>query len=149
MEVLIIRHGDAVDSAPELGDGGRWLTGRGRKVTRQVADWLAERDEHRAVEIWPSPLVRAVQTAEIVASAARLTDEVAVVAALSTVGDPRAVRRALEHHKGHGPLARVGHEPSLSALARELLGEVGWPGFKKSGVLAVSWKGHGHATFRF
>jgi len=149
MELLIIRHGDAVEDAPGLGDGGRWLTGKGRKTTRHVGKWLAHSPAHRPVEIWTSPLVRAVQTAEIIAEASELTDSVSVLSALATHGDPNAVLRAVAQHRGHGPLALVGHEPSLSHIAVQLLGEVGWPGFKKSGVLGVSWTGEGHATFRF
>ena len=34
-------------------------------------------------------------------------------------------------------------------VATALLGDVGWPGLKKSGVLGVSWKGRGLGTFRF
>lgn len=149
MELLIIRHGDAVEDAPGLGDAGRWLTGKGRKTTRHVGRWLAESPSHRPVEIWTSPLVRAVQTAEIIAEAAGLGDSVSALAALATNGDPGAVLRAVAHHRGHGPLALVGHEPSLSHIAVQLLGDVGWPGFKKSAVLGVSWTGEGHATFRF
>jgi phosphohistidine phosphatase len=150
MEILLIRHGDAIDEAPGLGDGGRWLTGRGRRITREVGTWLAEHPKHRPVEIWTSPLVRAVQTAEIVAASAELTDEVSVEAALSTSGNPREVLRLLAQHHGHGPLALVGHEPSLSMVAVHLLGgAVRWPGFKKSGVLGVKWSGHGEAEFRF
>ena len=36
MDILIIRHGEAVDEAPGLGDAGRWLTGKKRKMTRKV-----------------------------------------------------------------------------------------------------------------
>ncbi len=151
MELLLVRHGDAVEDAPGLGDNGRWLTGKGRTVTREVGDWLAEHGKRRPVEIWTSPLVRAVQTAEILASSAKLEDEVSVLAALSTHGDPYAVLRAVAARKSskHGPLALVGHEPNLSMMAVKLLGDVGWPGFKKSGVLAVSWTGDEHAEFRF
>lgn len=149
MDILIIRHGDAVDDAPGLGDAGRWLTGKGRKITRGVADWLAGKDRRRPVEIWTSPLVRAVQTAEIVAASAELTDEVSVHAELATTGHPHDVHRRLAQYAGHGPIALVGHEPSLSALAVALLGDVAWPGFKKSGVLGLKWSGSGLATFQF
>ena len=65
MEILLIRHGHAVDEAPGLDDGGRWLSGKGRKVTRRVARWLSEKKKRRPVALWTSPLVRAVQTAEL------------------------------------------------------------------------------------
>ena len=149
MEILVIRHGDAVEQAPGLGDPGRWLTGEGRKRTRQVANWLTEHDERRPVEVWTSPIVRAVQTAEIVADAAGLTDEVSVHAALSTAGNATDTLHLLARYQGHGPLALVGHEPTLSSLAVSLLGKVHWPGFAKSSVLGVTWNGHGTARFRF
>src|SRR5689334_12282667 len=100
MEILIIRHGEAVDDAPGLGDAGRWLTGKGRKVTRHVADFLAAKDDLRPVEIWSSPLVRAVQTAEIIASAAGITDELTIVRDLATSGDPKQLLKLLGHYPG-------------------------------------------------
>jgi phosphohistidine phosphatase len=101
------------------------------------------------VEIWTSPLVRAVQTAEIVAGELELTDGVSVRPELSPAHDPRDVVQALAAAKPGGPLALVGHEPGLSMLASALLGDTAFPGLKKSAVLGVGWKGHGTATFRF
>lgn len=149
MEILIVRHGDAVEDAPKLGDAGRWLTGKGRTLTRKVASWLVAREETRPIEIWTSPLVRAVQTAEILAEAAGLTDEVSVLRDLAIGGTVHEVIRALERYEAEGPLALVGHEPSLSDLATALLGARSWPGFKKSGVAALHWSGHGRAKLHF
>ncbi|WP_437619457.1 phosphohistidine phosphatase SixA [Sorangium sp. So ce1151] len=149
MEILIIRHGQAVDDAPDLGDAGRWLTGKGRKVTRRVAKWLAKQKDRCPAAIWTSPLVRSVQTAEIIAEAAELTDEVSVVAELSPSRDTAEILRLLAQHQGAQPLALVGHEPSLSTLVTSLLGDVGWTGLKKSGVVAVSWDGRGPGVLRF
>jgi phosphohistidine phosphatase len=149
MEILIIRHGQAVDDAPDVGDAGRWLTGKGRKVTRRVAKWLAKQKGWRPATIWTSPLVRAVQTAEIIAGAAMLTDDVSVVAELSPARDTATLLRLLSQHQGAQPLTLVGHEPSLSTLVTSLLGDIGWTGLKKSGVVAVSWDGRTSATLRF
>jgi phosphohistidine phosphatase len=149
MEILIIRHGQAVDDAPGLGDSGRWLTGKGRKVTRRVARWLAKQKHRRPATIWTSPLVRSVQTAEIIAEAAGLTEGVSVVAELSPTRDTAELLRLLSLHQGGQPLALVGHEPSLSTLVTSLLGDVGWTGLKKSGVVAVSWDGRGPGSLRF
>src|SRR6185369_5592945 len=88
MEILLIRHGQAVEAAVGVGDAGRWLTARGRKATRKLARWLAKRGKRRPATIWTSPLVRAVQTAEIVAAAAGVTGEVEAVAELGPGRDP-------------------------------------------------------------
>jgi phosphohistidine phosphatase len=154
MELLLIRHGEAVEAAPGLGDPGRWLTGKGRRVTRRVADWLAKRSVRRPAALWTSNLVRAVQTAEIVAGAAGIEDDLIVVPELAPGGDIHGLVRNLASYTGPGPLGLVGHEPGLSLLARQLLGPVDWPGLKKSGVAALSFKpaaegGRHEAAFHF
>lgn len=150
MELLLVRHGHAIDDARGLGDGARWLSGKGRTVTRRVARWLARDPDRRPAAIWSSPLVRAVQTAEILAEAAGVTEDVTIVGELAPGGAVEAVLARAAHYDGAGPLALVGHEPQLSAVAVALLGEgVAWPGFKKSGVLAVAWRAGERATLRF
>jgi len=149
MEILIVRHGSAVEEAPGLGDAGRWLTGKGRKATRKVGKWLTDQPDRVPTEIWTSPLVRAVQTAEILAEKVALTDNVLVAGELSPARDPGDLLKRFGAHSGAGQIAVVGHEPGLSRVAMALLGDIPWPGFKKSGVLGVSWKGRGLATFRF
>jgi phosphohistidine phosphatase len=146
MIILLLRHGHAISEAPGLGDAERGLSGKGRKVTRKAAKWLSRREKNlRPVEIWTSPLVRAVQTAEIAAEALELLDEVWVHPELSPGGSPDTLMRKLSEHTDAGPLMLVGHEPDLSTLAALLLGEQSYPGLKKSGVLAVEWEGHGPA----
>lgn len=144
MMILIFRHGHAIDETPGLGDAGRALSGKGRKATRKVARWIARRGSKlRPAEIWTSPLVRAVQTAEIAAEALGLEGEVAVQAELAKGGSPDDLMRKLAEHRGTGPLMLVGHEPDLSVIAALLLGERSYPGLKKSGLLAIEWEGHG------
>lgn len=139
MEILLIRHGQAVEEAPGLGDAGRWLTAKGRKLTRKVSRWLAKGRRRRPVAVWTSPLVRAVQTAEIVAAKASIEGEVVAVAQLSPGHDPGDLLKLLAEAGVDGPLALVGHEPSLSLIATALLGDTGFGGFKKSGVMGLTW----------
>jgi phosphohistidine phosphatase len=137
LTVLLMRHGDAVDEEPHLGDRGRWLTAKGRARTRHVAEQLAARGP-RPTMIWTSPLVRAVQTADIVAHALAYEDEVCARAELVVDGHPRAMAHALRSYHGpHATLLLVGHEPSLTALANALLGGARWAGFRKSELLAL------------
>ncbi len=139
MELLLIRHGEAVEAAPGLGDTGRWLTAKGRRQTRKVASWLGKKSARRPVVLWTSPLVRAVQTAEIVAERLGLEDDVVAIRELAQGADSAELYRLVTSHRGPGPLGLVGHEPGLSALARLLLGShVPWPGIKKSGVAAIA-----------
>lgn len=145
MKILLMRHGEAVDHAPGMGDGERWLTAKGRRVTREVAEALVAHTAPAAV--LTSPLVRAVQTAEILVGAARLEDSVAVVREIAT-GDVETLQSLLRAYRGDGPLAVVGHEPTLSTLAMSLLNERSWPGFDKSAVCCLTLKrGEAHARF--
>src|SRR6516164_2200409 len=129
MEILLIRHGQAVDEAPGLGDGGRWLTAKGRKLSRKVARWVAKSDRRRPLFICSSPLVRAVQTAEIFAGEAGFKGEVRMLAQLAPGHDPGDLLRLLITEPFEGPVALVGHEPSLSLIANALLGDTGFGGF--------------------
>jgi phosphohistidine phosphatase len=140
MEILLIRHGHAVDEAPGVGDAGRWLSEKGRKVTHKVARWLAKSDKRRPVAIWTSPLVRAVQTAEILAAEADYKGEVRACAQLGTGHDPGDLLQILGSESCPGPLALVGHEPSLSRIVAALLGDIGFAGFKKSAVVGLTWQ---------
>jgi phosphohistidine phosphatase len=148
MELILIRHGEAVGEAPGLGDAGRFLTEKGRKVTRRVARWLAKKAKRCPAVIWTSPLVRAVQTGEILAEVAGVRAGVQVVAELSPGRDPNDLVALLRAEGKRGPLAVVGHEPSLSLLAGVLLGGATLPGFKKSGVVAIELEDDG-ARFGF
>jgi len=139
MEILLIRHGHAVEEAPGLGDSARWLSEKGRKLTRKVARWLAKNGKRRPAAIWTSPLVRAVQTAEILAAEAGLKGEVPSCAQLGPGHDPGDLLKLLASATVDGPLALVGHEPALSLIATALLGDIGFAGFKKSGVLGLTW----------
>ena len=148
MNILLIRHGQAVDDAPGLDDGGRWLTAKGRKITRKVARWLAKSDKRRPTVIWSSPLVRSVQTAEIIAAGVDYRGEVRAIPELSPGRDPGDLMRRFASEPVLGVLAVVGHEPSLSLIAGALLGDVGLTGFRKSGVLGLVWEA-GEGTPRF
>lgn len=140
MEIILIRHGQAVEAAPGLGDAGRWLTAKGRRITRKVGKWLDRRKSRRPVEIWTSSLVRAIQSAEIIAQEVGLDGEIIPRAELLPGADPNSLLRLVTSHEGSGPIALVGHEPGLSVFARHLLGSnVPVPGLKKSGAYSIRY----------
>lgn len=146
MNLLLMRHGEAVDDSDGQGDGARWLTARGRRVTREVAAHVAR--HHPPSAVITSPLVRATQTAEILVAAVGLEGEVTVDKLLAA-GDVAGILRGLARHRGEGTVAVVGHEPTLSILVQRLLEDHRWPGFEKSGVCALAWSGEGRARFQW
>jgi phosphohistidine phosphatase len=123
MELLVIRHGAARDrgefAQTGLSDDLRPLTAEGADEMRKVARGLLTQVKHIDF-LATSPLVRAVQTAEIVAEAFGIE-----VSDTTTSLTPEA--RLEEFEKwcaGVGPrkvVAVVGHEPHLSTLVTWLL----------------------------
>jgi phosphohistidine phosphatase len=73
MKLYVMRHGPAEDHADSGMDGDRALTANGRDRVRAVAALLVDLNEE-PLSIITSPLVRAVQTAEVVASVTVLGD---------------------------------------------------------------------------
>jgi len=115
-----MRHGPAEDYASTGRDFDRALTTPGRERVRAVALRLREMDEVPK-GIVSSPLVRAQQTAEIVAKELR-TPAVEIEKAFAPGGDGVAFVRGAAAD-GRKRLMIVGHEPDLSELVTRLLGE--------------------------
>jgi phosphohistidine phosphatase len=131
--VLLVRHGKAEDDHP-LGDGARALTDDGRDDFRAHARRVAA--EVKLEGIATSPLVRAVQTAEILAEACGLSR----VAVHGELDFTRASPTALESLcRSLGPgWALVGHNPSMAETLAHLLGRAGEPPrFRKGAVAAL------------
>jgi phosphohistidine phosphatase len=137
MKLILIRHGEAVDAGLDVTDGNRWLTPRGRAETAVTAAHLREGPPGALVT---SPLVRAVQTAEIIAAHAPPPGGVSVLPALAS-GNVAAIVRFVDAWTGPGALALVGHEPTLSQLVVALATPGRWPGFEKSCAVTLSREG--------
>jgi|KBSSwiStaDraftv2_1062776.scaffolds.fasta_scaffold247617_1 phosphohistidine phosphatase len=133
MRVLLIRHAHAVES-DSLTDDVRWLSVHGRKVARAVG--LRLRDEGFIFDaVVSSPLVRAVQTAELIAIGAGYTGEVLATPALAPGFSARIGSTAIE---GLGEsVVVVGHEPSISQLAGFLVGVTPGGALKKGQVVII------------
>ena len=135
MRLYILRHGPAEDNAASGRDFDRALTAAGRDRVRHVARALQEADEAPHL-ILSSPLVRALQTAEIVAAAIKLDVPVEVRRELSPGGDSRAlVREQIDAEAKRVML--VGHEPDLSDLAAYLGGRPFPAGLQKAMVVGL------------
>lgn len=122
MKLLIVRHGPAGDSAAWEAEGRddrlRPLTPQGKKQMRRAAAGLANLVQEVSV-LATSPLVRAVQTAEIVAD--EYGCEIVPVEALAPGHDPEEVVGWLREQQPDLTLGLVGHEPHLSTLVGYLL----------------------------
>ncbi len=110
MIVYLVRHGQAEQRAAQGGDAARALTAEGRARFEAHAAALAGRME--VARIVTSPLLRARQTAEILARVARaaLAEDEALASGAS---DGRGLLD-LARRSGAGT-ALVGHNPELAA----------------------------------
>ena len=121
MNVLVIRHGPAENpetwNAEGRDDRLRPLTPDGKKDMREAAFGMATL-QPRVDLLATSPLVRAAQTAEIMASEYKC--EVVSLDALVPEADPARALEWISQQAADGTVALVGHEPHLSKLVTYL-----------------------------
>jgi phosphohistidine phosphatase len=84
-----------------------------------------------------SPLVRAKQTAEIVASAFTPRPPIVTAESLAPGGTFRAVLEELERQSRRLQIGLVGHEPGIGELAARLIGSKHPIEFKKGAVCCI------------
>lgn len=119
MDVFLVRHAEAIDETLELRDPMRHLTAHGREQAQALGDRMRWHDCTPS-HLWTSPLVRAVQTAELLAAGLATKVPIEVAPRLAPGEDARAIIASLKALSGDVIL--VGHEPGLSALAALLIG---------------------------
>ena len=122
-ELFIMRHGIAAErSAADCADDAkRPLTPEGKKKTRECVAGLARMG---FVPDWivTSPLVRAAETAALVADEVGSRVPVEICDALRPGGSPEALITFLAKRSDRRHVLVVGHEPDLSELAARLIG---------------------------
>jgi phosphohistidine phosphatase len=134
MRVTLIRHAEAGDDAPR--DESRALTVRGRADARRLGRALARRGV-RFTLIVTSPLVRAVQTAEIVAAAVEYRGRMVATDLLEPEAAASEVVALLETVADEKSVALVAHEPILSAVAAALTHKARYPALRKAEALRI------------
>lgn len=129
MLVFLVRHAHAEKGEP---DSLRPLSQRGREEASALAQQLAGHDSPPKL-VLTSPLLRARETAEVLAAA--LGAKLLVDERLEPGATTLLLREAVENADADGPVAVVGHQPDFSEIAFELTGED--PGFPTGGVAEI------------
>jgi phosphohistidine phosphatase len=123
VRILLVRHADAVSEAAFLPDEHRYLSPAGRHQVRELSALLAEAGLSLGAVV-TSPLVRAVQTAELLVRWLDWTGPIEASHYLAPAGaSPSSAAEWLTRCAeplGGGVLGAVGHEPSISHLAQIL-----------------------------
>ena len=136
-ELYFVRHGLAEergDAWPE--DTKRPLTAEGMSRMRKAVKGLSRIGVSVDV-VLTSPLVRARQTAEILAAGLEPRPSIVNIDSLAPAGSYAAVLADLEKHARKCRLALVGHEPMMGELAARLIGSRHPIEFKKGGVCRI------------
>jgi phosphohistidine phosphatase len=149
VKLYVMRHGPAEDNAASGRDEDRALTPSGRERVRSVAKTLVMLEE---APLWvvSSPLVRALQTAEIVAAATKLADRDGTVETrreMAPGGDAEDLVKGLLAAEKKRCLV-VGHEPDLTELIAALVGQPLLVPMDKAMVVGLTLK-PGSAALRF
>ena len=120
MMLYILRHAEAEETAESGGDEARKLTVHGKdRMSDAAAGMRAFGIKFDAIVT--SPLVRAAETAQVVASAYSNGPPPQVLPALSGGVSPAEAVTALIPFERHDSVLIVGHEPQLSGLVSLLL----------------------------
>ncbi len=140
-ELYLVRHAIAAERGDEWPDDTkRPLTERGISRFKECVKGLRRLDA-AIDEIFTSPLVRAKQTAEILASGLEGKPSVKVLEALAPGHTSAAVMSQLAKMAKRRRIALVGHEPDLGELAAHLIGAARPLPFKKGGVCRIDLEG--------
>lgn len=139
-EVYLIRHGIAEargEAWPD--DTKRPLTDRGIARLKKETRGLARLDVSFDV-VLTSPLVRARQTADAVASTFDPRPPIVVIESLSPGGTYPAVLGDLEKQTRRSRIALIGHEPGIGELAARMIGSRHPLEFKKGGMCRIDFE---------
>jgi phosphohistidine phosphatase len=141
IRIYLVRHGIAVDHADrgDLPDDSRPLTEKGRHRFRRLARAFARLGEP-IDQLFSSPLPRAVQTAEILAGALKLSG-VGILESLKPSVQSEALLQELakKAKKDAQAIGLVGHDPQMTLLV-SLLGNVPADAqidFKKGSIVRI------------
>lgn len=145
MQVFLVRHAEATAETIEVRDPHRPLTAHGRVQARSLGDRLRWHDCVPS-HVWASPLVRAVQTAELVVAGIQHEVSVDIAPLLAPDGSARELAAALRALPATSVVLLVGHEPSLSAIGAVLLGS---PDFEALDKACAARLDDGHVRWRF
>lgn len=142
MEIYLIRHAAAADLDNEIVEEGyRYITVHGRNHCRIVAQKLKDL-KVKFDAVFSSPLVRAVQTAEVFSSVLKYENEIKTAIELIGGHSYSRFQQLIKRNSHNGSIAFFGHAPDVNLFAHNLVMEthVGFHfNFKNSSVCKIEY----------
>ena len=148
MMLYLLRHAKAIPRHANLADESRYLTAEGRDAFHRTFERLATLGLAPDL-ILTSPLLRSVQTAEILACVLDYQGPLLVDPRLAPGFGRRQLGQLLKEHETTEALVLVGHEPDLSLLVTALLGIKAHFTLKKGDLVAIELDAAGKPSFRW
>jgi phosphohistidine phosphatase len=140
MNLYLIRHGDAEKLSLSKTDFDRELTSKGRELTKKSAEALKNIIKSLDV-IASSPLIRAVQTAEIVAGVFNNSKKIVTDKRITAGSSPEDLIDFIRSINVEN-IAVIGHEPDMSNYVSALTSSSGmYLEFKKGTVAKINFEG--------
>jgi phosphohistidine phosphatase len=136
MRLYFVRHAEAIERGGNVPDAMRYLTPEGRSFFRKTVKRLIQKGA-LPDGIYSSPLVRAVQTAEILAEEIGFRGPLIVTDKLAPGFGRAGLKAILSKCAGAKEVALVGHEPDLGDLVASLLSLPSPRPLKKGEVVAL------------
>ena len=153
MKLFLIRHAEAIEHETDAvkDDVHRFITAFGRNITRKIANIL--REELSDLEIiFTSPLIRAVQTAEIISTRIKFKNDILLADELKNETTTASLQQLLSKNVDMKSVALVGHEPKMGVLVKSLSNKKDLIDFRKSSVCLIDFdasKGKGKFEWYF
>ena len=134
MKLVLVRHGKAEELSAEMDDARRSLTADGiKKLENAMPDLKAAVGDSMNIRLWSSPLLRASQSAKIIADA--LAIEETTIYGFIASGDFEALSSELNTADRPDCLIIVGHQPYLSDWCQAICGHA--VPFKKGAAVVI------------
>lgn len=122
MDLLVLRHGEAGRRSSMQGDSKRLLTAEGLQEIADLSNGLKALDV-KFDHILTSPLLRAKNTAEIVAKSLKFKGKIEELDDLKPEGNRLKFYSILSKLKQDSVVLVVGHEPYLSTMIGEAISQ--------------------------
>lgn len=136
MKLIFVRHAAAIERSVEITEEERYLTSEGRVFFRKTAQTMLKNGIEPSL-ILTSPLIRAVQTADILAETLSFIGPLVVSGALAPGFDLPALQKLYDDYRSANELVLVGHEPDFSCLIASLLDLPSGFNFKKGAAISL------------
>jgi phosphohistidine phosphatase len=122
MDLLILRHGESGKRSPLPNDSKRTLTAEGRQEILELSNGLKSL-QVKLDYVLSSPLLRAKDTAEIVAKSLKYNGKIEELNSLKPEGSRLEFYSTLSKLKQDSVVLVVGHEPYLSQMISEAISQ--------------------------